>query len=342
MQILKEKNMESGFGVKFTVSFMMMILLVGTIAPSYSLPSDVPSNIIDNIDTELPVKQFISKQKGTPFVPNQILVGFKQDTSQESIEDFYSKFHSNYGLEEKKDLSAGNDKIPKTKLVKTTAAVNAQIIEKLQNDPRVEFVEPDYIISIDTLDTYYDLLWGLENTRQNIGGSSGTYDSDIDAPEAWQNLSSPDKVILAIIDTGVDYTHEDLAVQMWINSGEVPGNGVDDDNNGYIDDIHGIRTARGGNEGDPMDDNGHGSHTAGTIGAKGDNNKGIIGISQDVEIIACKFLDRRGSGSTSGAIECFNYLNKLKNDYGVNILVTNNSWGGGGYLPSPAASTKIG
>ena len=333
--------MQSGFGMKFAVSFTIMILLVGTIAPAYSLHPNIPSNVIDQIDTEsslpgLPVEH-VSEQKEPPFASNQLIVGFKQDVTKESIEDFYREFQSNFGLDEKKDLSAGNANTPITKLIKTSIPVNSKIIEKLQSDPRVEFVEPDYIISINTNDTYYNLLWGLENTGQSIRGNTGTSDADIDAPEAWTQLNNPPKVLVGIIDSGVDYNHEDLSAHIWTNPGEtgldVNGddkstNGIDDDGNGYIDDVHGYNTKK--NNGDPMDDNGHGTHVAGTIGAVGDNGKGIVGVSQYVEIIACKFLDRNGRGFTSDAIDCFNYFNQLKLD-GHNVRVTNNSWGGGGF-----------
>jgi len=325
--------MHSGFGMKFAVSFTIMILLVGTIAPAYSLHPNIPSNVIDQIDTksplpELPFKEFVSSQKEPSFASHQLIIGFKPDVTKESIEDFYSKFQSNFGLEKKKDLSVGNANTPITELVKTSIPVNNKIIEQLQSDPRVEFVEPDYVISINTNDTYYNLLWGLQNTGQNIRGNYGTPDADINATEAWAQLNNPSEVLVGIIDSGVDYNHVDLSEHIWTNPGEIAGNGIDDDGNGYVDDIHGYNTQK--NNGDPMDDNGHGTHVAGTIGAVGDNGKGIVGVSQHVKIAACKFLDRQGRGWTSDAVDCFNYFNQLKQD-GHDVLVTNNSWGGGGF-----------
>ncbi len=306
--------------------FMIIFLIGGAISPSYSLPSKA-IDVVDNLNN---VPNFSSSNSKSPsFVPNQIIIGFKQGLSQESIEDFYSDFSPNYGLSEKKNLNSDNSKIPITKLVSTTVPVNSNLIEKLQSDNRVDFVEPDYLLSINTNDSYYNLLWGLENVGQDIRGNTGKSDADIDAPEAWSKLGTTNKVIIGIIDTGVDYDHEDLAAHMWTNVQEATGvSGFDDDGNGYVDDVHGWNAYR--NNGNPDDDNGHGSHTAGTIGAVGSNNKGIIGISQDVEIIACKFLSRSGSGSTSDAIECFNYFNKLRTQ-GYDVRVTNNSWGGGGY-----------
>jgi len=315
---LKLKLVNKGFEMKLVVGFMMSILMIGTISSSYSMPLNIPVNN-ENLSRGLSSNQF---------VPNQVIIGFNFDASQATIDDFYNNYHSQFGLEEKSNLGTSMKNGPITKLVKTSIPVTPNLIEKLQNDPRVEFVEPDYIVSINTADTYYNLLWGLENNGQDIRGSTGTSDSDIDAPEAWANLGNSETVIVGIVDTGVDYNHEDLAGHMWTNPGEIPGNGQDDDNNGYVDDIHGWNAYR--NNGDPLDDNGHGSHTAGTIGAVGNNQKGIVGISQDVQIIACKFLSRNGMGSTSDAIECFDYFNTLRNQ-GYDVRVTNNSWGGGGF-----------
>ena len=112
-------------------------------------------------------------------------------------------------------------------------------------------------------------------------------------------------MVVAVIDTGVDYTHADLAANIWINPGEIAGNGIDNDGNGYVDDVHGIDTDN--NDGDPMDDNGHGTHVAGTIGAVGNNGVGVAGVNWNVRIMALKFLDACGSGSTSAAIECLEY-----------------------------------
>jgi subtilisin family serine protease len=126
----------------------------------------------------------------------------------------------------------------------------------------------------------------------------------------------------------VDYLHPDLAANMWKNPGEIPGDGIDNDNNGYIDDIYGIDARN--NDSDPMDDDNHGTHVAGTIGAVGGDGKGISGVNWKVKIAACKFLSASGSGSTSDAIECVNYFTQLA-IAGQKVVVTNNSWGGGGF-----------
>jgi hypothetical protein len=122
----------------------------------------------------------------------------------------------------------------------------------------------------------------------------------------------------------VQYTHPDLAANIWRNPAEIPANGVDDDHNGYVDDVFGIDTTN--HDSDPMDDHGHGTHTAGTIAAVGNNNLGVAGVNWNAKILACKFANAQGSGSDAGAIECLNYIIALK-QHGQNIRVTNNSWG---------------
>lgn len=144
-------------------------------------------------------------------------------------------------------------------------------------------------------------LWGLHNT----GLSAGLADADIDAPEAWDTRSDASSVIVAVIDSGVRLTHEDLVANLWTNSGEVAGNGRDDDGNGYIDDVHGINAITG--TGTPTDDSGHGTHVAGSIGARGNNGLGVVGVAQRVQLMPLKFLPAEGSGSTSDVIECINY-----------------------------------
>lgn len=195
----------------------------------------------------------------------------------------------------------------------------------------IEYAEPDYIQHITQTfpnDPSFGQLYGLHNTGQT-GGTSG---ADIDAPEAWDIFTGDGSVIIAGIDTGIDYNHEDLAANMWVNPGEIPGNGVDDDGNGWIDDVHGIDSIN--NDGDPMDDNSHGSHTAGTFGAVGDNGIGVVGVNWNVQIMALKFLGAGGSGSSSDAITLLDYMTDMKVNRGQNVVASNNSWGGGGFLQS--------
>ncbi|HXW53968.1 MAG TPA: S8 family peptidase, partial [Myxococcota bacterium] len=215
--------------------------------------------------------------------------------------------------------------------------------EFYREDPNVLYVEPDYPVHLlleppptnptppgddppsDTIDPRYHEQWGLNNEGQN----GGTADADINAPEMWANITGDRNIVIAVMDTGINYNHSDLRNNVWTNPGEIPGNGIDDDGNGVVDDVHGFNAID--NSGDPMDDHGHGSHCAGVIGAEGQNRYGGRGVMQEVTIIGCKFLSANGGGTTSGAIACLDYLRNLKtrSENPVDILLSSNSWGGG-------------
>src|SRR5207302_3782143 len=205
----------------------------------------------------------------------------------------------------------------------------ATLIGDLSARPDVQYVEPNYIVrAIATPnDPYFSQLWGLHNTGQTILGQPGKPGADISAVEAWDISTGSRANVVAVVDTGIDYTHPDLAANVWsaprtfiVNIGGLPivcpaGS-------------HGFNAVT--NLCDPLDDNGHGTHTSGTIGAVGNNGIGVVGVNWHVTIMPCKFLNYQGSGSTSGAIACLDYFATMK-DLGYNIVATNNSWGGGGY-----------
>ena len=206
--------------------------------------------------------------------------------------------------------------------VKIPKEGRARIRDTLGKDRDIEYIEPNYVIRIASVpaDPLFFQLWGLQNTGQN----GGTPDADIDAPEAWDIALGNPAVAVAVIDTGVDYNHPDLAANIWTNPGEIPGNGIDDDRNGYVDDVHGWNAVT--NTGDPMDDNGHGTHCAGTIAARSGNGIGVAGVAPQAKIVACKFMGRTGAGYLSDAIECIDYANSLV-DHGTTIRVHSYSWG---------------
>lgn len=156
-------------------------------------------------------------------------------------------------------------------------------------------------------------------------------DIDINAPEAWALHTGSRGVVVAVIDTGIDYDHPDLAGNVWTNPGEIPGNGIDDDGNGYIDDIHGYNAVN--NTGDPMDDHGHGTHVSGTIGAVSNNTTGVAGVNWNIQIVGAKFLESSGYGSLYNAVLAIDYVTSLR-QHGVNVILSSNSWGGGGYYSS--------
>ncbi len=190
-----------------------------------------------------------------------------------------------------------------------------------RNVPGVAYVEPDYVVHslVTPNDPSYSDLWAMDNETN----------TDLNMPQAWDITTGSDNAVVAVIDSGIDYNHPDLTANVWQNPGEISGNGIDDDNNGYIDDVYGIDTANG--DSDPFDDNEHGTHVAGTIAAEMNNSIGVVGVAPQTKVIACKFLNSYGSGNTSAAIECLDYLYDLKVNQGINIVATNNSWGGGGY-----------
>ncbi len=176
-------------------------------------------------------------------------------------------------------------------------------------------------------------MWGLDNPGLEEGSAA---DADIDAPEGWDIRTDASNIVVAVTDTGVRYTHEDLVANMWTNPGEIADNGIDDDGNGYIDDIHGVDTlfaADGAEAGDPNDDDGHGTHVAGTIGATGDNNLGVTGVAWKVQLMAVKSLGPLG-GFDSNLIEGIDYAV----DNGADII--NASWGSPSFTQAVYDSIK--
>ncbi|HSE98705.1 MAG TPA: S8 family peptidase, partial [Blastocatellia bacterium] len=206
-----------------------------------------------------------------------------------------------------------------------------EAIARASRDPRVEYAEPNYLLYTRAIpnDPFFDRQWGLLNTGANFGKPG----ADISATAMWDLTTGSDDVVAAVIDTGIDVAHPDLAANIWVNPREIAGNGVDDDGNGFIDDINGWDFANN----DPSPDfetDFHGTHVAGIVGAVGNNNLGITGVAWRVKMMALKFIRGR-SGDSANAVRAINYVIDQKRR-GVNVRVINASWGG----PGPSESLR--
>ena len=265
--------------------------------------------------SSLEKSKLLSEQLSGNYIEKELLIKFIGNTELSAV----SGFERDHSLIRIKKFSIVPDLYHYRINDSTTVAT---ISTKLLNNPLIEIVEPNSIYSA-TVNTPNDPgfpgLYGMHNTGQD----GGTSDADIDAPEAWDISTGSSTVVVGIIDSGIDDDHPDLEANMWTNPGEIPGNGVDDDNNGYIDDIHGWDWAY--NDNTPTDFNGHGTHVAGTVGAVGNNSIGVTGVCRTVRLMALKFLNDTGNGSTSNAISAIEYAT----DNGATL--TNNSWGGGSF-----------
>jgi subtilisin family serine protease len=269
----------------------------------------------------------ISAGPAAEYSSNRLIVRFADEVSSEERGRLLAKYEGAFVHDLPLINGATIDVSGAGDLLSAAATWNA--------DPLVVYAEPDYRVYSQAIpdDTSFEQLWGLHNTGQ----SGGTIDADIDAPEAWDILTGSRSVVVASVDGGVDYTHVDLKDNMWMNPGEIPDDGIDNDQNGFVDDIYGVDTVN--NDSDPFDDNGHGTHTAGTMGAVGNNATGGVGVNWNVQIMALKFLDSDGNGFVSDAIQALNYMTMMRTDYGINVVASNNSWSGSG--PSVALRDAI-
>ncbi|MBE5231193.1 MAG: S8 family serine peptidase, partial [Microcystis aeruginosa PMC 728.11] len=200
-----------------------------------------------------------------PHAPNQLIVKFKQGIATAQA----AQFHSLFGAVKTQKI-----KLTGAEIWKLSGSLSVDtILAEYGSNPIFEYIEPDYIVTKGTIgaqatfpnDPGFNQLWGLHNTGQ----SGGTADADIDAPEAWDIQTGDPNLVIGVVDTGVDYNHPDLAGNIWTNPGEIANDGIDNDGNGYIDDIRGWDFAY--NDNDPSDVDGHGTHVAGTIAGKGNN-----------------------------------------------------------------------
>ncbi|MCF7837456.1 MAG: S8 family serine peptidase [Candidatus Marinimicrobia bacterium] len=242
-------------------------------------------------------------------VPGELLVGYRPQAQTADLAVQMQGVHAAIGAR----VAHTYRSIPVQQVRIPEELTLEQAARHYQADPRVAYVEPNYIVrALDTTpdDPLFGDLWGMARIR---------------APRAWDVSQGSEDIVVAVIDTGIRPTHEDLADNIWVNPGEIPDNGIDDDGNGYVDDVWGWDFVNDDN--DPTDDQGHGTHCAGTIGAVGNNALGVAGVNWTVKLVALKFLDSDGYGDTADAVRAVEYAAGLS----AYIRLTSNSWGGGGY-----------
>jgi subtilisin family serine protease len=259
------------------------------------------------------------KPKATETKADEIIVKFKANVSANSVKD-------KFALKAVKKLNSIGAEVVKV----PTGKKADSIIEALKADNSVLYAQPNYKYTARTLpnDPMFSNLWGLHNT----GLDGFEYDVDIDLPEAldvFKSGTTQTELVVAVIDTGIDINHPELVNHIWVNPGETPNNGIDDDRNGFIDDVNGWDFYHNDNTVfDATDLDEHGTHVAGTIAASTDNNVGIAGIAPNVKIMPLKFIGGSGDGYTSDAILAIEYAMKM------GVKVSNNSWGGGPFDPA--------
>jgi subtilisin family serine protease len=268
-------------------------------------------------------------QQAVSITKSRVIVKFKPGISSSEIQ----RIKTEIGVTKSQNVQLTGAQI--WDLFSKSALDNAlSVLNNNKNKSLFQYIEKDSVVGVNKPskpnppvvnpnvipnDPSFNQLWGLHNTGQ----SGGTPDADIDAPEAWDLQTGNPNLVIGVLDTGVDYNHPDLLGNIWTNPGEIANDGIDNDNNGYVDDVRGWDFAY--NDNNPSDVDGHGTHVSGTIAGKGNNGVGVAGVAWNAKIMPLKFLDDSGSGYLSDAILAVNYATAK------GVKITNNSWGGGGF-----------
>ncbi|HVT19237.1 MAG TPA: S8 family peptidase [Thermoanaerobaculia bacterium] len=252
---------------------------------------------------------------GPPKVPDEVLVKVAHTVDNQQLGDIEST--ANADRDDEVAQVAGGV----IRRIRSRSKTAEQLVNELGRHPGVLYAEPNYIVHTSTIpnDPRFGELWGLRNTGQTILGVPGTAGADIKAEPAWTVTTGTASVVVGVVDTGIDYTHSDLAANVWSNPGGVGGCAAG---------THGYNAIT--RVCDPRDDHYHGTHVSGTIGAVGNNSLGVVGVNWTTKIMGLKFLDSSGSGTTADAITAIDFAVTAK-IAGVNVRVLSNSWGGGGF-----------
>jgi subtilisin family serine protease len=262
-------------------------------------------------------------EKGGQYKDGELLVKFKKGVQAASS----ASVHKAIGASVVRKYSI----IPTLEQVKLPQGLSVKdAVMQYMSDQNVEYAEPNYIRKTEIIipnDTYFVNQWALWNTGQYAYGTAG---ADIRMAEGWEVTIGSGNITVAVLDTGIDYGHNDLVWNVWRNLGETScTDAVDNDGNGFVNDCVGWNFVD--NTSDPMDDYGHGTHVAGVIGAKGNNSAGTAGIMWLTNMMALKVCDINGSCDVGSEIAAIDYAITMKNDHGVNVRAMNASFGGGSY-----------
>ncbi|MBX3288054.1 MAG: S8 family serine peptidase [Acidobacteria bacterium] len=309
---------------------LILVTLAAVLGQISKLRSGLRPQTAETRDLARPVAKPTTIKRAVSESEPEVLVRFKKNVTRAQIDKLVAK--NNDRIEDRLELVAGLKAVddmdnadPET--VAQQYASMTDLVEYAEVNYEIILDEQEVVPVLEHLDKpspaapndpHFGDQWGLNNDGQN-GGKKG---ADVAATKAWETTKGSEEVVVAVLDTGVDYTHPDLVSNMWIRPDNIPA--YTDPELGTFNDRYGFNAAD--NLADPMDDNGHGTHCAGIIGAEGDNGIGIVGVNWKVRIMPLKFLGRGGFGSTKDAIEAINYAVDRKKK-GVNVRIISASWG---------------
>lgn len=324
---MKNFYLKTGKSVVMGAAFASAVFLAGCEKEQL-----LENNSLSEVESAPGHELSLTPAKGDRFVANEVLIKFKAGASDDVRASILNQISGKVkeSILTRAMENAGDRE--GLRLVSTPMAV-LDAVSRLQGVADIEYAEPNFIYnhtatSDDPLYTNGS-LWGMYGSTTSPANEFGSQ-----AGAAWAaGNTGSSEVVIGIIDEGVMYFHEDLEANMWKNPGEIEGNGIDDDGNGYVDDVYGWDFDGNNNTTYDGTHDDHGTHVAGTVGASGGNGLGVAGVNWNVKMITAKFLGRMG-GTTANAVKSVDYITDLKSRHGLNLVATNNSWGGGGYSQS--------